>query len=78
MTAPAWRILPGQSLRHRSWDGQAVLYNDVSGSTHLLDQATLDLLHALRDGDITPDELADPDLAPALAALQKLYLVEAC
>lgn len=76
--ALAWRIVPGQSLLHRSWDGQAVLYNEVSGSTHLLDDATLELLQALRDGDITPEELADPELQPTLAALQKLYLVEPC
>jgi hypothetical protein len=74
----AWRVVPGQSLLHRSWDGQAVLYNEVSGSTHLLDEATLDLLHALRDGDITAEELADPALQPMLAALRKLYLVEPC
>jgi len=76
--ALAWRVVPGQSLLYRSWDGQAVLYNDISGSTHLLDEATLDLLHALRDGDVTPGELADPALQPTLLSLQKLYLVEPC
>ena len=76
--ALAWRVVPGQSLLHRSWDGQAVLYNDVSGSTHLLDEATLELLHALRDGDILPQELDDPELQPTLEALRKLHLVEPC
>lgn len=73
-----WRVVPGQSLLYRSWDGQAVIYNDVSGSTHLLDDATLELLHALRDGELSPDELADPALQQTLADLKKLYLVEPC
>lgn len=76
--ALAWRVVPGQSLLHRSWDGQAVLYNDVSGSTHLLDEATLALLHALRAGEVLAEELADPELQPTLEALQKLHLVEPC
>lgn len=73
-----WRIVPGQSLLHRSWDGQVVLYNEVSGSTHLLDRPTLDLLHALRDGELAPEDWADPALQPLLADLKKLYLVEPC
>ncbi|WP_075794076.1 HPr-rel-A system PqqD family peptide chaperone [Massilia putida] len=44
-----WRLTPGQALACREWDGEAVLYNDLSGSTHLLDGAALDLLLALRD-----------------------------
>lgn len=74
----AWRLVPGQSLRHRSWDGQVVLYNEVSGATHLLDEPTLDLLHALRDGELEPADWADPALQTTLADLRKLYLVEPC
>jgi hypothetical protein len=73
-----WQLVPGQALLHRSWDGQVVLYNEVSGATHLLDQPTLDLLHALRDGGLTPDEWADDALQHSLSALRKLYLVEPC
>lgn len=73
-----WRIVPGQSLQHRSWDGQVVLYNEVSGATHLLDESTLDLLHALRDGELTPDDWADPALQHSLSELRRLYLVEPC
>jgi PqqD family protein of HPr-rel-A system len=43
-----WRVVPGQSLVFREWDGEAVLYNDLSGSTHLLDGAAIDVLQALR------------------------------
>jgi PqqD family protein of HPr-rel-A system len=42
-----WRVVPGQSLAFREWDGEAVLYNDLSGSTHLLDGGTIDVLQAL-------------------------------
>lgn len=73
-----WRVTPGQSLLHRRWDGQAVLYNDISGATHLLDELTLDLLHALRDGELAPEDWADPGLQHALSDLRKLYLVEPC
>jgi PqqD family protein of HPr-rel-A system len=43
-----WRVVPGQSLVFREWDGEAVLYNDLSGNTHLLDGAAVDVLQALR------------------------------
>ena len=43
-----WRVVPGQSLVFREWDGEVVLYNDLSGNTHLLDGAAIDVLEALR------------------------------
>ena len=43
-----WRVVPGQSLAFREWDGEAVLYNDLSGNTHLLDGAAIEVLQALR------------------------------
>lgn len=73
-----WRIVPGQSLRSRSWQGQSVLYNEVSGATHLLDDATLELLHGLRDGTLMADDWADPALQRVFAELAELYLVEPC
>ncbi|WP_342120748.1 hypothetical protein [Pseudoduganella sp. OTU4001] len=73
-----WRIVPGQSLRCRTWDSQSVLYNDVSGATHLVDDTLLDLLHALRDGTLTAEDWADPDLQDTLASLGNLYLIETC
>lgn len=78
VTTVQWRIVPGQSLRSRSWDGQSVLYNEVSGATHLLDDATLDLLHALRDDGLDAEDWADPELQQTLAGLARLYLVEPC
>jgi len=54
-----WRLKSGQSLRYRCWDDEAVLYNDLSGATHLLGPAALCVLEALRPG---------PAAAPALAS----------
>jgi PqqD family protein of HPr-rel-A system len=87
-----WQVMPGQRLAFREWDGEAVLYNDLSGSTHLLDGAALDLLQALRarpaDSATLASLLADhvdagtDDLASLiddmLAALARLDLVEPC
>jgi PqqD family protein of HPr-rel-A system len=87
-----WRLVPGQSLNCREWDGEVVLYNDVSGSTHLLDGAALDVLQALRAGPLDAAGLAtrlldyldadDGGLIPLiddmLASLARLDLVEPC
>lgn len=72
----AWRIVPGQVLRHRCWDGTAVLYNDLSGATHQLDEAALALLLDLRDGLLAAADLADPALLPLLDSLRQLDLIE--
>jgi PqqD family protein of HPr-rel-A system len=85
-----WHVVPGQSLAFREWDGEAVLYNDLSGSTHLLDGAAIDVLQALRPAPATAAALAaalaerfecDPAELPALidellASLAGLDLVE--
>ena len=85
-----WRVVPGQSLACREWDGEAVLYNDLSGNTHLLDCAAVDLLQALQPGPldaaVLAARLADtfgvgadellPDIEAMLDDLAKLDLVE--
>jgi len=76
--ASSWRLVPGQALLHRGWDGAFVLYNDLSGDTHLLSDDAMTLLLALRDGDVAPEELAAPELADLLATLRQLDLVEPC
>ncbi len=73
-----WRLVPGQALLHRGWDDAWVLYNDLSGDTHLLSGDAMDLLLALRDGDVDPAELAAPELADLLASLRQLELIEPC
>lgn len=76
--ASSWRLVPGQALLHRGWDGAFVLYNDLSGDTHLLSGEAMALLVALRDGDVTSEELAAPELAELLATLRQLDLAEPC
>lgn len=54
-----WRLRPGQRLRNRSWDGEHfVLYNNLSGDTHLLDAATIEILSMLEHGAATTAGLA--------------------
>ena len=76
--ASSWRLAPGQALLHRGWNGAFVLYNDLSGDTHLLSDDAMDLLLALRNGDMTPEELAAPELADLLDTLCRLDLIEPC
>ena len=89
-----WRVVPGQALVFREWEGEAVLYNDLSGATHLLDGAALDLLHALRErpadsaalasqlagrfGAETGDAGFRAEIDEMLGALARLDLVEPC
>ena len=55
---PIWRLAPGQRLVHRCHDGECVLFNDLTGDTHLLGQDVLDVLGALRDMPRTAAGLA--------------------
>lgn len=88
-----WRVVPGQLLAFREWDGEVVLFNDLSGNTHLLEGPALDVLHALQaqPGDIAAlaqrlaphfdlDEGADiaAVVGDLIAALARLDLVETC
>jgi len=86
-----WQIAHGQQLVARSWGDEFVLYNNLSGDTHLLDADSMDVLLQLRcapasmadlvacfAGDMEPDDLiALPEtVAALLAQLEKMYLVE--
>ena len=62
----AWRITPGQALRLRQFDDECVLYNDLSGDTHLLGDCAVHLLSVLQNGPATRAALFDA-LAEALA-----------
>jgi PqqD family protein of HPr-rel-A system len=87
-----WRLTPGQRLRHRQWQGESVLYNDLSGDTHLLADSAIHLLLALQAGPATQAALAagvrrefagddgevdDATVAGLLGELQALVLIEA-
>lgn len=80
--AAQWRLMDGQSLTMATWgDGLHVVYNDLSGDTHLLGADAVDLLRLLQQ-----DAAAEPALAAAcgdadgvaalLAQLAALSLVE--
>lgn len=87
--APSWHVLPGQRLQYREWDQEAVLFNDLSGDTHLLDADALALLLAVRDGaadlaalrlalgvDAADGAQADAALHALLAQLAAICLIE--
>jgi PqqD family protein of HPr-rel-A system len=68
--SPTWRLTRGQRLLHQCWDGECVLYNDLSGDTHLLDEFALALLEQLQAAPQSTAQLAasfhvDPDPEPA-------------
>lgn len=48
--AGSWHLLPGQRLEYRQWEQEAVLFNDLSGDTHLLDADALAVLLAVQGG----------------------------
>jgi PqqD family protein of HPr-rel-A system len=80
-----WRLTPGQTLSHRGWGDEYVVYNDLSGDTHLFGPDAIDLLLHLRAGPGDEETLAHalgakPDereeLAVMLTELQALSLID--
>jgi PqqD family protein of HPr-rel-A system len=81
-----WRLIPGQLLEYRCWDDQFVLYNNLSGDTHLLGAAAIGILSELKQRPASAASLAaalgaasEADtaaLASLLAQLRTLHLVE--
>lgn len=53
-----WRLAPGQRLRRHAWQQEYVLYNDLSGDTHLLPDSTVELLLALQRAPASAESLA--------------------
>ena len=52
-----WQLRPGQNLRHRQFDDEFVLFNDLSGDTHLLGGSAMQLLGELQAGPRGSGEL---------------------
>lgn len=86
-----WCIAPGQRLAAWGWDDEVLLYNNLSGDTHLFGEEALAVLQHLQQSPATLDALVaafaddlDPDDAAALpetmiallAKLHDLFLVE--
>jgi PqqD family protein of HPr-rel-A system len=85
-----WRLPAGQLLRAHTWDQETVLYNDLSGDTHLLAPEALFILRTLQAGPASRAALADAlaawlddesegdnEIDELLEHLSMLYLVEA-
>jgi len=53
-----WQLIRADALRVREWDDAGVIYDAVSGNTHLIDALGLELLDLLRQRPWTLDELA--------------------
>ncbi|SFU47383.1 HPr-rel-A system PqqD family peptide chaperone [Pseudoduganella namucuonensis] len=82
-----WQLMPGQSLRYHTWDNEVyVLYNDMSGDTHMLDAAAIEVLTALASGPRDATQLAQSlqldagldsarQLAELLSELLRLALI---
>lgn len=80
-----WKLIDGQTLGCRGWDDEFVVYNDVTGDTHLLGQDAMQLLLRLREAPADEETLAqalrvEPDeregLALTLDELAGLALIE--
>ena len=53
----AWRMWSGGEIALRYWDGDYVVYNSLTGSTHVLDIVTGEVLKAIRAGSGQASEL---------------------
>jgi PqqD family protein of HPr-rel-A system len=82
-----WLLSPGQKLTRHGWEGEYLLYNDLSGDTHLLGELAVELLLELQHGPRNEPALAvalelstDPGqqafLHDLLAELSSLSLIE--
>lgn len=87
-----WRLTPGQAVRFRQFDDQFVIYNDLSGDTHLLGDGAAHVLSVLQQGPATSaalldslagavgvvrDEAFDDEGSAILTQLGSLFLIEA-
>lgn len=87
-----WRVPPGQALVSRQWDDERVLFNSLSGATHLLGPGEALLLDVLGAGPAATDDLASAlaaefeidaaelpaELDAMLDTLARLDLIEPC
>ncbi|MCD2519370.1 HPr-rel-A system PqqD family peptide chaperone [Massilia sp. G4R7] len=87
-----WQVIPGQSLAARQWDDELVVFNSLSGATHLLGLGATLLLGVLQEGPADESTLAaalhaefaldaaeiGAQLPHMLARLAKLELIQPC
>lgn len=90
-TTTAWRVPVDGMLPLRDWDGDCVVYNPLTGSTHVLDIVTGEVLKAIMAAPATSGELCRrvaeflevpndvrtaENVDAVLAALDELGLIE--
>jgi PqqD family protein of HPr-rel-A system len=68
-----WRAISNVALHFRAWDDEIVVYNSLSGDTHLIDSATAQLLHLLQTAPADAATLAKA-LAPYFEVTQSADL----
>ena len=88
-----WRVISPQGLQIRRWDEEFVVYNPLSGNTHVLDGVTGALFASIASGNGAEDALLEnasslveyPDLPSRLenvrfmlTVLFNLGLIEPC
>lgn len=86
-----WRTIADGPLPHRRWDGDYVVFNPASGSTHILDIVSGEVLASLFAGacetkqlrariaeflDVPDDESLAANIDRVLDVLEELGLVE--
>jgi PqqD family protein of HPr-rel-A system len=86
-----WRVIPGQELYYREWNDEFVVYNNLSGDTHLLGISAIVLLNTLKERAANEDLLVtslcdslqldhdaevEQQVANVLESLKSLSLVE--
>jgi PqqD family protein of HPr-rel-A system len=86
-----WQAIPSQAMHLHSWDEEIVVYNALSGDTHLLGWAAAHILVQLQRGPSDQEALIEslrqsrhanpaPDLSlhvhDILVDLQRLMLIE--
>lgn len=62
-----WRLISDQALQFRSWDDEFIIYNSLSGDTHLLGSAAAHILLKLQQAPSNATALTE-SLAPLLHA----------
>ncbi|MGZ8287983.1 MAG: HPr-rel-A system PqqD family peptide chaperone [Telluria sp.] len=89
MSTTMWRLLPGQALHHRAWEDEYVVFNNLSGDTHLLDASAMQVLLAVPAAPAAEaaivaqlraalglDDAEAADIPAILGDLQALFLIE--
>ena len=52
-----WQLIRADALRVREWDDAGVIYDAISGNTHLIDALGLELMDLLRQRAWSVEEL---------------------